>query len=59
MNKPKLFDCVAMKHEAQERLYNKLNPTSPQDYFEKLTKLSKQSKLWQELQTKSNPARSR
>lgn len=52
MNKTKQFDCVAMKHEAQERLYNKLKPTSPQDYFEKLTNLSKQSKLWKELQAK-------
>lgn len=51
MNKD--FDCVKMKHDIQEQLYNELAPTSTKDYFDKLIQRGRQSKLWYDLSRKN------
>ena len=49
----KKFDCVKMKHDIQEQLYEELAPTSTEDYVDKLIGQARQSKLWLELSKKS------
>jgi len=45
MSKKKKFDCVEFKNKMQEQLYNRLNPSSVDDYLTKLKKYTKSSKF--------------
>ena len=49
----KKFDCIKMKHELQEILYNKINPKNINDYFVKLNILSQNNELNNELKKQS------
>lgn len=52
MMKTKKFDCVEMKHELQENLYNSINPKSFDEYFDKLTQKREHSELFQSIKMK-------
>jgi len=41
----KTFDCVNLKNEIQEKLFNNLNSKDAKDYFEKLKKSINES-IW-------------
>lgn len=45
----KKFDCVKMKHEIQKNLYKKFGSSSLKDYFDKITKYARESKLLPQL----------
>lgn len=40
----KSFDCVSLKEELQEKLYNEINASSEKEYINKLKKLIESSK---------------
>ena len=48
----KTFDCVKMKNDLQENLYNSINPIDFNDYVNKLKYRIKTNKLYQELKSK-------
>lgn len=41
----KKFDCVKMKHEIQEKLYNELKPISGADFIDKLIEKARKIKV--------------
>lgn len=43
--KNKKFDCIKMKQEIQEKLWDKIQPVSSQDYFNKLQKMIDKSEF--------------
>lgn len=45
MIKTKVFDCINMKHIIQKKLYQKLNPRSINDYFDKVIIQARKSSL--------------
>ena len=45
----KKFDCVKLKIELQEKLYQKINPKNIDDYFEKLKISVEKNMLYNEL----------
>jgi hypothetical protein len=45
----KKFDCVEMKNQLQEKLYNKIEPKNIKDYFDKLNKYKKEDNFYKEL----------
>ncbi len=50
----KNFDCVKMKNDLQEILYNKLNPVDFNDYYEKMNTRIKNNKFYKKLKNKLN-----
>ncbi|MDA3899104.1 MAG: hypothetical protein PF637_01150 [Spirochaetes bacterium] len=54
--KVKEFDCVKMKHDLQENLYNSLKPESFDDYFNKLSCMREKSELYKTLKLANNTA---
>ena len=42
----KIFDCVKMKNEIQEKIYNEISPKTSKEYFEKLIKRTSNNPLW-------------
>ena len=51
--KDKEFDCVKMKHDLQENLYNSLKPESFDDYFNKLSSIREKSELYKILKSRT------
>jgi len=49
----KNFDCVKLKNDLQEKLYNKYMPKDIYDYFEKMKKSLKTNILYKEYKKQS------
>ena len=41
----KTFDCIKMKHDLQEQIYNEIKPSSDRDFLNKLIERSNKSQF--------------